>query len=60
MSIQIFVVVTVFSVSNCPEVFQLDDGNPVTVMMDLVPAELEESCQAAADSCPTEAISIKE
>jgi len=47
-------------VSNCPEVFQLDEGNPVTVLMDSVPAELEETCQAAAYSCPTEAISVKE
>jgi len=47
-------------VSNCPEVFQLDEENPVTVMMDSVPAELGAACQAAAFSCPAEAISIEE
>lgn len=46
-------------VSNCPEVFELNDGI-ATVKVDEVPVELQEACRAAAFSCPTKAISIEE
>lgn len=47
-------------VTICPEVFELDDEDIATVIADPVPAENEASAQEAADSCPTDAISIEE
>lgn len=45
-------------VDTCPEVFEMGDSI-VQVKVDPVPAELEDSCQEAADSCPCEAINIE-
>lgn len=42
----------------CPEVFQLDEGGHGTVIMDVVPAELEAKAREAADNCPERAITI--
>ena len=42
----------------CPEVFELVDGIS-RVKVDLVPAAEEETCRAAADACPVEAITIQ-
>ena len=48
-------------VDTCPEVFQLDDGEDVAVVIvGEVGPDLAESCQMAADDCPTEAITIEE
>lgn len=47
-------------VTICPEVFELDDEDIATVIADPVPAENEASAQEAADSCPTDAISIED
>jgi ferredoxin len=44
----------------CPEVFEMDDEDIATVIADPVPAEHEDGAQEAADSCPTDAISIEE
>lgn len=44
----------------CPEVFELNEEGIAIVMLDEVPEELQEVCREAADSCPTEAISIEE
>ncbi len=43
----------------CPEVFEMD-GELAVVKADPVPPEVEETCQAAADDCPVDAISIEE
>ena len=44
----------------CPEVFSLDDsGSPAQAITDDVPQTCQIAAQAAADSCPTEAIGIK-
>ncbi len=43
----------------CPEVFEME-GYVAKVKMDEVPEELEEACREAAESCPAEAIVIKE
>lgn len=43
----------------CPEVFEMDDEQIAIVIADPVPPELEDSAEEAADSCPTEAISIE-
>jgi len=43
----------------CPEVFEMDD-EMAKVIVDEVPAEAEETCQEAIESCPVEAISIEE
>ena len=43
----------------CPEVFELID-DVATVKVDIVPKESENTCREAADSCPVEAISLKE
>lgn len=44
----------------CPEVFKMDDEDIATVIADPVPSEHEASAQEAADSCPTDAISIED
>jgi len=43
----------------CPEVFELTD-DVATVKADVVPEESENTCREAAESCPVEAISLKE
>ncbi len=44
----------------CPEVFAMDDENITIVLVDEIPAELEDSAKEAAESCPTDAITIEE
>ena len=44
----------------CPEAFELDEEGIAVVKVDEVPAELQDACKEAADTCPTEAISIEE
>jgi ferredoxin len=44
----------------CPEAFELNEEGTAVVSFDEVPEELHEVCREAADSCPTEAISIEE
>ena len=41
----------------CPEVFEMRDDDIAYVIIDTVPAELEESAIEAEESCPVEAIS---
>jgi ferredoxin len=43
---------------NCPPVFELADGKAV-VKMDEIPLDLQEMCEMAAFSCPTNAISME-
>ena len=43
----------------CPEVFEMNDDMIAIVIVDEVPAELEESAKEAADSCPVEAITFE-
>jgi len=45
-------------VDTCPEVFQMGDDT-AEVIVDDVPAELEDSVQQAADECPVEAIIVE-
>jgi len=42
----------------CPEVFDLS-GDVAVLKVDSVPAEAEETCREAAESCPVEAIHIE-
>ena len=44
--------------SDCPEVFAMNDDNTADVIVDMVPAEQEELCRAAAGNCPVEAIKL--
>ncbi len=44
----------------CPEAFDLNEEGIAMVKMDQIPDELQQLCWQAADSCPTEAISIEE
>ena len=44
-------------VDTCPEVFDLgDDDDVAQVKVDVVPEDLEELCEQAAEECPVEAI----
>jgi ferredoxin len=43
----------------CPEVFEMEDDKAV-VKMDEIPENLQDSVREAADSCPSEAITIEE
>ena len=43
----------------CPQVFEMGDDVAV-VLVDDVPAEVEDSCREAAEGCPVEAITLKE
>lgn len=45
-------------VDTCPEVFEMGD-TMAEVVVDVVPAELEDSVQQAADECPVEAIIVE-
>ena len=42
----------------CPEVFQLSDEGYAVVVVDDIPAELEETVRTAAQNCPTNAITL--
>ncbi len=45
-------------VDTCPEVFTMGDSM-AEVIVDAVPAELEDTVQQAADECPAEAIIVE-
>jgi len=45
-------------VDTCPEVFDMGDDDVALVIGEPVPAGAEDTCQQAADDCPTEAISV--
>ncbi len=45
-------------VDTCPDVFQMGDAM-AEVVVDKVPAELEDAVQQAADECPVEAIIVE-
>lgn len=47
-------------VTIAPEVFEMDDEDIAIVIADPVPAEHQAVAQEAADSCPTDAISIED
>jgi len=47
-------------VNMCPDVFQFDEDEKSTVVMDPIADEALESAQAAADSCPVSVIAIDE
>ena len=44
----------------CPEAFELNEEGVAAVKLDEIPIELQDTCKEAADSCPSEAISIEE
>jgi ferredoxin len=46
-------------VDTCPEVFEMNDDDLAVAIVDVVPADAEESAQEAADDCPAEAITIE-
>ncbi len=45
--------------SVCPEVFTLLPGVPAAARDEEIPTELQISVQAAAEGCPTDAISLQ-
>jgi len=42
----------------CPDVFTME-GNLAQVMVDIVAADVEDDCRAAAEACPVNAIHIE-
>jgi ferredoxin len=46
--------------SICPDVFKMGDDGFAHTIVDEVPSEAENEAREAAESCPTEAISIDE
>ena len=44
----------------CPEVYEMDDESIAKVIVDVIPAEAEETAKDAASSCPVEAIVIED
>lgn len=44
----------------CPEVFELHEDGYAKVLVDTVPAELEDLVQRAASQCPARAIAVTE
>ena len=42
----------------CPEVFELNEEGIAIVKVDEIPADLEDLCKEALESCPSQAISI--
>jgi ferredoxin len=47
-------------VSDCPEVFSMNDDNIAQTIASMVPAELKDACRQAAQNCPVEAIKLSE
>jgi len=47
-------------VDACPEIFELNEEGTVVVKIEQVPDNLRQACFEAADSCPMEAITIKD
>ena len=43
----------------CPEVFRVEDDDTLTVLLDEVPAELQEQCKEAERLCPRQAIKLE-
>jgi ferredoxin len=43
-----------------PDVFQLDDDDELHILVNEVPAELEEKVRSSVDRCPKLALSIEE
>lgn len=43
-------------VESCPDVFDWDDDDKATVVVDEVPEDQEECAQDAIDNCPVDAI----
>lgn len=41
----------------CPEVFEMDE-NVASTKVETVPSDAEDSCKAAAEACPVDAIAI--
>ncbi len=44
----------------CPEVFRWNDDDKAAAYTNPVPEDVQDSCKDAADSCPTDAITIEE
>ncbi len=44
----------------CPEVFKMGDDGVAHAIVELVPGDVEDTAREAAESCPVDAISIKE
>lgn len=44
----------------CPEAFELNEDGIAVAVLEEVPEELQEACREAADTCPTEAITIED
>jgi ferredoxin len=42
----------------CPEVFELSDAGYAVVIVDEIPAELEDTVRTAVADCPTRAITV--
>lgn len=47
-------------VSICPEVYEFNDDEKAYAKVDTVPDDCKDSAQEARDSCPVDAIDIKE
>ncbi len=46
--------------SACPSVYEMDDEDKAIVIVDEVPADMEDEVRQAADDCPTDAIEVTE
>jgi ferredoxin len=44
----------------CPEVFKMGDDGVAHAIVDVIPSDFEDAAREAAESCPVDAISIKE
>ena len=44
----------------CPEIYKVDDIGVVTVLMDIVPQDLEVKAREGASACPTNALRVVE
>lgn len=47
-------------VSICPEVYEFNENEKAYAHVDTVPTDCEDSAKEARDSCPVDAIDIKE
>ncbi len=42
----------------CPDVFRVEEDDTLTVLLDEVPAELQDACKEAERLCPRQAIKL--
>ncbi len=49
-----------FCVRECPEVFEVDGGDDIELLMEEIPTEISDKVKAAVRLCPRQALALEE